>query len=102
VSSIVSFELFGRPAIHRMLGLPPAPRPQVMALMEEPYRKTDDRRHFIRVRVREQGGEWRARLTGEQGSGILTSLTRANGIAVVAEDRTSVQPGEVVPVWLMG
>ena len=51
VSSMISFELFGRPAIHRMLGLPPSPRRMVEARMLDPYTMTDDRRYFIRVRV---------------------------------------------------
>ncbi|MDP9381791.1 MAG: molybdopterin molybdotransferase MoeA [Chloroflexota bacterium] len=101
VSSMISFELFGRPAIHKMLGRPPTPRPQVSACMEDFYRKTDSRRHYIRVRVREENGEHRARLTGEQGSGILTSLTRANGHAVIPEESPDVRPGDYVTVWLL-
>jgi molybdopterin molybdotransferase len=101
VSSMISFELFGRPAIQKMLGQPIVRRRKVDALMEEAYQKTDDRRHYLRVRVSEEADGWRARLTGEQGSGILTSLTRANGIAVIPESWESVQQGQHVPVWLL-
>jgi len=101
VSSMISFELFGRPAIQKMLGQPVAGRRKVDACMEDAYQKTDDRRHYLRVQVREDPAGWRARLTGEQGSGILTSLTRANGIAIIPEAWKSVQPGQEVPVWLL-
>ncbi len=101
VSSMISFELFGRPAIQKMLGQPVAGRRTVDACMEDAYQKTDDRRHYLRVQVREDAAGWRARLTGEQGSGILTSLTRANGIAIIPEAWESVQPGQEAPVWLL-
>lgn len=101
VSSMISFELFGRPAIQKMLGQPVAGRRKVDACMEDAYQKTDDRRHYLRVQVREHADGWRARLTGEQGSGILTSLTRANGIAIIPEAWEGVQPGQEVPVWLL-
>ncbi|MEJ7655161.1 MAG: gephyrin-like molybdotransferase Glp [Chloroflexia bacterium] len=102
VSAIVSFELFGRPAIHTMLGLPPKPRPTATARLLDHYEKTDGRRHFVRVIVEQREGERVARLTGEQGSGILTSLTAANALAVIPENAPDVRAGESVEVWLLG
>ena len=102
VSAIVSFELFGRPAIHTMLGLPPKPRPTATARLLDHYQKTDDRRHFVRVIVEQRNGENVARLTGEQGSGILTSLTAANALAVIPENAPDVRVGESVELWLLG
>ncbi len=101
VSSMISFELFGRPAIREMLGLPLTPRPQVLARMEGAYQKTDKRRHYLRVQVRNGDGGYTASLTGDQGSGILTSMSRANGLAVVPEEWPDVRPGQEVPVWLL-
>ncbi|MDQ3855990.1 MAG: molybdopterin molybdotransferase MoeA [Chloroflexota bacterium] len=101
VSSMVSFELFGRPALHKMLGQPLSPRPQVTARLLDRYHKTDGRRHFLRVRVEERDGEHVARLTGEQGSGILTSLSRANGLAVVPESSAGLRPGDQVTVSML-
>ncbi|MDP9350342.1 MAG: molybdopterin molybdotransferase MoeA [Chloroflexota bacterium] len=101
VSSMISFELFGRPAIQTMLGRPLTPRPRVIACMQDSYTKTDTRRHFIRVQVTQEGDEHLAYLTGDQGSGILTSLTRANGLAVIPEDWADIQSGRHVPVWLL-
>ena len=55
------------------------------------------REHYIRAVVtRNAAGEYEARSTGEQGSGILTSLTGANAMLIVEETRTLVQPGETV------
>jgi molybdopterin molybdotransferase len=102
VSSMISFELFGRPAVRKMLGQPVLPRPRVRAVMQDHYRKTDTRRHYIRVRVeRPDTGAATATLTGEQGSGILTSLTRANGLAVIPEEWGDVEPGQEVCVWML-
>ena len=101
VSSMISFELFGRPAIQKMMGQPVTPRPQVHAQMRDYYKKTDDRRHFIRVRVEGGDGASTATLTGDQGSGILTSLSRANGLAVIPEDWPDVRPGQRVAVWIL-
>ncbi len=102
VSSMISFELFGRPAIRKMLGLPLTPRPQVLARMEGTYKKTDKRRHYLRVQVQGGDGGYTASLTGDQGSGILTSMSSANGLAVVPEEWPDVRPGQEVPVWLLG
>lgn len=101
VSSMISFELFGRAAIQKMLGQPPAPRRQVQAIMQDSYKKTDGRRHYIRVRVHPDGDGYVASLTGDQGSGILTSLTRANGLAVIPEDSGDVAAGQGVTVWML-
>jgi molybdopterin biosynthesis enzyme len=49
------------------------------------------------VTLERAGGRWGARLTGDQGSAILTSMVRADGLAIVAGD-TVVQPGETVEV----
>jgi molybdopterin molybdotransferase len=53
--------------------------------------------HFLRAVVREEGGGYRARLTGPQGSGILTSMALANALLVVPEDRNDVPAGETLP-----
>jgi len=100
VSAMVSFELLVRPAILTMQGLTRLERPAVQAVLVDAIRDKPDRRLYLRVRVREQEGEYRAYLTGEQGSGILRSLVEANGLAVVPEGR-SLAPGERVRVILL-
>jgi molybdopterin molybdotransferase len=100
VSAMVSFELLVRPAILTMQGLTRLERPAVQAVLVDAIRDKPDRRLYLRVRVREQEGEYRAYLTGEQGSGILRSMVEANGLAVVPEGR-SLAPGERVRVILL-
>src|SRR5262245_25342865 len=102
VASAISFELFGRPAIARMLGRASWDRPEVEArLAGGSIDNYDARRSFYRVHVQREGDQRVARLTGPQGSGILSSMVRANGLMVVSEDTTSVSPGDLVTVRLL-
>ncbi|HET7079261.1 MAG TPA: gephyrin-like molybdotransferase Glp [Chloroflexia bacterium] len=97
VSSLVSMEQFGRPAILKMLGRLHLARPVVTVRALEAIPNKSGREHYIRAVVtRNANGEYEARSTGEQGSGILTSLTGANAMLIVEETRTLVQPGETV------
>ncbi|MDA1003802.1 MAG: molybdopterin molybdotransferase MoeA [Chloroflexi bacterium] len=102
VSAMMTFELFGRPAIFQMLGKPDAwPRPTVRAVAADAIRNTDGRRFFARCVVSEEAGRWVARLTGPQSSGMLTSMSLANGYAVCPEDRDVIAPGEECEVILV-
>jgi molybdopterin molybdotransferase len=95
VSAMVTFELFARPVIRRMLGHRRLFRRPVPAVLEEPVSIGARLMHFLRAvtRVREDG-VLTARLTGPQGSGILTSMSQANALLVVPEDRSRVEAGE--------
>lgn len=107
VSAMMTFELFGRPAIFKMLGKlqhdPDAwQRPMVRAVTQDRIRNTDGRRFFARCRVsQDAAGGWTVRLTGPQGSGVLTSMSLANGYAICPEDRDSIEPGEECDVILI-
>jgi molybdopterin molybdotransferase len=103
VSAMVTFELFVRPVIRRMLGHTRLFRRPVSVELEEPVTIGARLTHFLRgvVRVREDG-TLAARLTGPQGSGILTSMARANALLVVPEDRPRCEPGERVNALLVG
>ena len=102
VSSLLAFELFGRPAIFKMLGRKVTPRPMIRAVADEAIVNTDGRRVYARVIVRQgDDGRWHARLTGPQGSGVLTSLALANGLAICPEEREQVNPGEEVDVIML-
>jgi molybdopterin molybdotransferase len=98
VSVMVSFEVFARPAILTMLGVTDLERPMVDATLTEEITSKDDRRHYVRVRVERDGDTYRASLTGAQGSGILTSMVRANGLAVIPEGWTHAPAGSRVKV----
>jgi len=60
----------------------------------------DGRLHFLRVVAREHEGTLHAALTGPQGSGILSSMTRANALALVPEDVTALPQGGRVPLHM--
>jgi len=102
VSVLVAFEQFARPAINLMMGKKVRDKPVLRATMDDRIRNTDGRRVFARVVVygSEDGG-YRARLTGGQGSGILTSMAQANGLAICPEDAPAVQAGEVATVQML-
>ena len=101
-SSMITFEVFGRPAILKMMGKRNLTRPSVTAVMESPIKNDDNRRIFARVIVSRREGKYFARLTGPQGSGVLTSMAKANGLAVIPETTKELKPGTTVDVMLLG
>ena len=104
VSTMVTFELFVRPAIRRLLGHRLPFRRTVPVVVEEPITLGPKLRHFLRALARPgTGNEARfvVRLTGPQGSGILTSMARANALLIVPEDRQAVSAGEVLSAILL-
>ncbi len=101
VSAMISFEIFARPAILTMLGKTRLARPSVRAALLEDVKNSANRRNFIRVVVEKRDGGYTARTTGEQGSGILTSVSRANGLLVIPEDVTLARKGETVDIQML-
>ncbi len=101
VACMVAFELFARPAILKMMGKTRFEKPSVMAVMEESVPNSDRRRMYARVVVSKRDGQYYARLTGPQGSGILTSMTLANGLAIIPEDTPGVKAGNPVRVLML-
>ena len=95
VSTMVTFELFVRPVLRRMLGHARLFRRPVGVVLEEPVSIGARLTHFLRCVVTPRDdGVVTAKLTGPQGSGILTSMSRANALLVVPEDRPRVDAGE--------
>ncbi|MBI4330382.1 MAG: molybdopterin molybdotransferase MoeA [Chloroflexi bacterium] len=101
VSTMVSFELFARTAILKMMGKTTLEKPWVMARMADRVMNRDGRRVYARVIVSRTNGGYLARLTGEQGSAILTSMALADGLAVIPEDVTEVKEGDTVKVLML-
>lgn len=101
VSTFVSFEVFVRPALRQMQGRRDLDRPVVQARLTEEVASPPDKRSFIRVRLRRGATGWEATPTGPQGSHLLTSIVRADGLAEVAEDVTTASAGDVVAVRLL-
>ena len=100
-SAMVSFEQFGRPAILKMLGRNNWKKPTVTAVIEDNVRNRDGRRTYARAVVRKADDGYHAKLTGPQGSGILTSMVLANGLVVVPEDVLLVKEGDTVQVQML-
>ena len=101
VSVMVSFEMFVRPAILKMLGVAEWERPTVEATLMDDVRHKDERRHYVRVRAELHEGEYRAYLTGGQGSGILSSMVKANALAIIPEDWTHAEAGARVQMIML-
>jgi molybdopterin molybdotransferase len=102
VSTMVTFDLFVRPMIRRMLGHTRLFRRPIPVTLEEPVKIGAALTHFLRaiVSVRPDGS-LSARLTGPQGSGILTSMSLANALLVVPEERPRIEAGEIVNALLL-
>ncbi|MFP5246410.1 MAG: molybdopterin-binding protein, partial [Thermoanaerobaculia bacterium] len=102
VSCFVSFHLFVRPALHKALGMEGSLFPSPVRMRTTlPLRSPGDRRVYVRVRVVARDGELLAEPLTSQGSGSLTSMIDANGLAIVPEGVTNVAAGEVVSVLML-
>jgi molybdopterin molybdotransferase len=101
VSAAVTFELFARPAIQRMLGATSVFRPKIEAILDGPDIEQSDREHYVRVRLRAEDGILHARPTGDQRSHIITSLRGASAYLVIAIGEGVVRRGERVPALLL-
>jgi molybdopterin molybdotransferase len=101
VSSMVSFEQFVRPSLLKMMGHRQIFRPVIEAFLKEDIHKESGRRHFVRAFVIFEGDHYFVTITGVQGSGILRSMVKANGLIIVPEDREIVRAGEKVKVQLL-
>jgi molybdopterin molybdotransferase len=102
VSAMVAFEQFCRPAVLKMLGRTRLARPTVRAVLKDPIHNTDGRRVYARAIITREGGRYVAALTGPQGSNILTSMARANGLAICPEDLAEAPAGQEVEVQMVG
>jgi molybdopterin molybdotransferase len=76
-------------------------KPTIEATLVDEIKRKDNRRHYVRVRLEERGGETFAYLTGDQGSGILLSMVRADGVAIIPEDARHVDAGTRVRVMML-
>lgn len=98
VSAYVSFEVFVRPVIRRMLGHERIYRPVVRAVLAEPLASPVGKRQFARGHLEVEDGRYVVRPAGGQGSHMLGALAKANALVVVPEDVTEVKPGTAVAV----
>lgn len=101
VSSLVAFEQFCRPAIRKMMGKTINDRKIIRAKLVDSIENYDSRRVYARVIIESKNGVNVATTTGDQGSNILTSMAKANGLAICPENIERVLPGEEVDVILL-
>ena len=100
VSVFVSFEMFVRPAILKMMGRANLGRPEVSAILRDAIEGPTDKSVFIRVHVARGAEGWTATPTGGRGSNLISTVARANGLAVLPPGVGSIDAGERVTVFL--
>ncbi len=98
VASMLTFHLFVRPALWKLAGRRELFPPRFHAVAVEPMSKKAGRREFKRGILSYTGERWEVRITGPQGSGILTSMTLANCFVVIEEERGDIAAGDTVSV----
>lgn len=101
VSAMVTFEQFVRPVLRKMGGHRTLFRPVVKATLAHSLEKNPGRLHYIRVRLKASKEGWSASTTGNQSSGVLTSMAVAHGLLVFPEEATRLNEGESVSVHLL-
>ena len=95
VSAMVCFELFVRPAITEMMGREDKERPHIQVYFDEEMSNRLGRMHAMRVSLERTGKGWLARSVGSQGSGLVSSLTKADALALIGPE-SEVHAGEPV------
>jgi molybdopterin molybdotransferase len=101
VSALVTFEEFVRPALRKMAGHRAPVKPFVRAHLAKPVRKKEGRVQFLRVFIEYRDGVPFASPAGDQDTGILGTLVRADAIAVLPASRTAFDAGEPVDVHML-
>ena len=101
VSSMVCFEQFVVPALRRMMGHARTHRRTITARLTHNVKHQPGRTEFIRVMLAKEEGGYAASSTGAQGSGMLLSMARADGLAVLPADCNGMVAGSMVAVQLL-
>jgi molybdopterin molybdotransferase len=102
VAVMVTFLQFVRPALQRLAGMEPSPLTPLRAVCTDSLRKRPGRREFQRaIATAAADGRLHVALTGRQGSGILTSMSRANCLIVLPETQQDVAAGDMVDIELL-
>jgi len=101
VAAMFGFEVFARPVILKLLGIESEPRPMLRARLTRRVAGVLGRQVYLRVYAfKDEENEFLAEPIRTRGSGLLTSMTRANGYVVIPEDREGLEEGETVVVRL--
>jgi molybdopterin molybdotransferase len=101
VAVMVTFLAFVRPALLRMMGCAARDTPMLKARSLEAIRKKPGRTEYQRVVVSTgSDGTLQVRTTGQQGSGVLSSMAAANGLLVLHHEQGNVAAGQEVDVLM--
>jgi molybdopterin molybdotransferase len=100
VSVFVSFEVFIRPALMKMMGRTDLFRPEVTARLTEAVTGPKGKTQFARVAVRRDGDGYAATPTGGRGSNLISTVARANGLAIVPPGVETARAGEEVRIMV--
>ena len=98
MSASVTFEQFVRPALLKMQGMRSVHRPTLQARLTHALDKKPGRLHFVRVRLDWEGDGLLATSTGNQSSGVMRSLSDADGLLVFPADSTRMEAGDLATV----
>ncbi len=101
-SSVVTFEVFVRPALMKMMGHTTWDRPEVEAELTTPIRTLPNRAYYTSAILTQRETQYYVASAGSQSSGVLSSLVRANCLIVTPEGTNSLEPGARVRVQLLG
>lgn len=101
VSAAVTYELFARPLIRKMLGHTHLLRPQIDVIVEDGISDRVPRRHYVRAHVEWRNHRFVAHTTGNQGSHIMTSLLNANALVIVPEGGVKLDPGDTAKAIML-
>jgi molybdopterin molybdotransferase len=97
VAAFVTFARVVRPLLLRLAGAAPEPLIALPVRLTFPYKKKTGRREYVRVALRHgQDGVIEAVKHPQDGAGVITSLTETDGLAELAEDVTTLEPGAMV------
>jgi molybdopterin molybdotransferase len=96
VSAMVCFELFVRPALMQMMGREDKHRPRIGVYFDEDVENKFGRMHAMRVTLDRTEKGWKADSVGAQGSGLVSSLTKADALALIGPESEGVRAGELV------
>jgi molybdopterin molybdotransferase len=100
VAAMMGFEVFARPLMFKMLGLKQEFRPVVKAKITRRVSTALGRRSFVRVHASQRGEEFFAQPVSTLGSGVISTMTKANGYVIVPENRGGLEEGELVTVHM--
>jgi len=100
VAAMIGFRVFARPLIYKMLGLKQEFRPVVKAKITRRVSAVLGRKSFVRVHVSQRGEEFFAQPVSTRGSGVISTMTKANGYVIVPGNREGLEEGELVTVHL--